>query len=221
MTTAKNELMISQLLAKAGPIGAIEGTLTQGNGASCLAIAFPKTRSANYGAAVSFARRAVFYEETEVEGTLYHFAGFGSDRAQVSLALSATRLMLNIKGTMFYAGGKLVMERFRIESVLSCYLTACGSKDYRAHCHTVINDPFQVKSAASDSFSLDMMDFVRMDSQTPTVQCLFPCRFLAGFSDMGLSGRHPSSQEDQIQAAAVRRGCDWCPSFRPGDFKKI
>ena len=214
MSTAKNELMVSQFLTNSAPA-------ISANGATCLAIAFPKSRSANYGAAVNFARHASFYDESEVESNLYHFAGFGTDRTQVTLALSVTKLLLNIKGTMFYAGGKLVMERFRIESVLSCYLTACGSKDYRAHCHIVINDPFQVKSATSDSFSLDMMDFVRMDSQAPAVQCLFPCRFLAGFSDMGLSGRHPSSQEDQIQAAAVRRGCDWCPSFHPEDFKNL
>jgi hypothetical protein len=214
MTMAKNELVASQFLTNTAPaISEQAGT--------CLAIAFPKSRSANYGAAVNFARNAVHYTDTEIDGNTYHFAGFGTDRAQVTLALSVTKLLLNIKGTMFYAGGKLVMERFRIESVLSCYLTACGSKDYRAHCHTVINDPFGSKSLPGEKFSMSMMDFIRDDSQAPAVQCLFPCRFLAGFTDMGLSGQHPSSQEDQIQAAAVRRGCDWCPSFHPEDFKKL
>jgi hypothetical protein len=214
MAKANSELMVSQFLTNSAPA-------ISAHGATCLAIAFPKSRSANYGAAVNFARHASFYEESEVEGNLYHFAAFGTDRAQVSFALSVTKLLLKIKGTMFYAGGKLIMERFRIESVLSCYLTACGSKDYRAHCHTVINDPFQLRSPAAEKFSMSIMDFMRDDSHAPTVQCLFPCRYLATYSDMGLSGRHPSSQEDQIQAAAVRRGCDWCPSFHPEDFKKL
>ena len=30
-----------------------------------------------------------------------------------------------------------------------------------------------------------------------------------------------ASPQDQIQAAAVKEGCAWCPSFDPAGFRKI
>ena len=187
----------------------------------CLVVAFPKSRSVNYAASVHFAKQANLYEEREIAGKLYHFSAFGQDRSQASIALSVTNLLLKIKGTSFYAGGKLIAAPYRIQSVLTCYLESCGANDYRAHCHKVINDPFQSHSQPEERFSMSMMDFLRGPSQAPAVQCIFPCRYLASYSGTGLSSQHPSSQVDQIQAAAVRHGCDWCPSFHPEDFKKI
>ncbi len=188
---------------------------------SCLAVAFPKSSSKNYPTAVHFAKQGIAYEEGSVQGLLYHFAVFGKDKAQAVSALSVTNLLLKLKGTSFYAGGKLIAAPYRIQSVLTCYLESCGSTDYRAHCHKVINDPFQVRQQAEERFSESIFDFLRSPSQAPAVQCLFPCRYLAGFSSIGLSGLHPSSHEDQIQAAAVRNGCDWCPNFNQKNFKQL
>jgi hypothetical protein len=48
---------------------------------------------------------------------------------------------------------------------------------------------------------------------------LFPCKHLHPY--FKFQKGHPSSPENQIQAAGIDRQCDWCPNFRPADFKKM
>jgi hypothetical protein len=199
----------------------LTNTATTSLNGICLVVAFPKSRSGNYAASVHFAKQANLYEEREIAGKLYHFSAFGKKRDQAAIALSVTNLLLKIKGTSFYAGGKLIATPYRIQSVLTCYLESCGTTDYRAHCHKVTNDPFQSQSQQEERFNVSIMDFLRGPIQVPAVQCIFPCRFLASYSGAGMSSQHPSSQVDQIQAAGVRHGCDWCPNFQPTDFKKL
>ncbi len=47
---------------------------------------------------------------------------------------------------------------------------------------------------------------------------LFPCSFLK--PRFRFQTDHPASPQDQIQAAAVKEGCAWCPYFDPAGFRK-
>ena len=180
-----------------------------------VAVSFPKSRSAGYAAAVNIAQQAAKYGEAEMSGTLFHYAAFGRSREQVALALAVTRYLEGIKAVQFYAGGKLILERFRIESVLTCYLEACACTDHLAHCNKVVTTPFSGAVADNELVSLDL------DDLRAPAGYLFPCAFLLQWGAPGLQRGHPSSPQDQIQAMAVRKGCDWCPNFKPGDFKKL
>lgn len=179
-----------------------------------VAVSFPKSRSAAYAAAVNVAQQADKYGEAEMNGTLFHYAAFGRSREQVARALALTRYLDGIKAVQFYAGGKLILERPRIESVLTCYLEACACNDHRAHCNEVVSDPFRRSIDNHVDFSLQL-------DVKPWDHYLFPCRFLLQWGTPTMPPEHPSSPSDQIQAMAVRKGCDWCPNFKPGDFKKL
>ena len=47
----------------------------------------------------------------------------------------------------------------------------------------------------------------------------FPCRLLLR-SGFVFDYNHPSSQRDQIQAAGVHAGCNWCPNFDPDRYEE-
>ena len=49
---------------------------------------------------------------------------------------------------------------------------------------------------------------------------LFPCSYLLEFG-FRFQTAHPASPEDQIQAAAVKAGCAWCPYFDAGAYEKL
>lgn len=53
-----------------------------------------------------------------------------------------------------------------------------------------------------------------------TPKILHPCRFIYPYID-NLQWGHPSSVPDQLQAAAVRLGCHWCPLFDPTKIKIV
>lgn len=178
-----------------------------------MAVSFPRSRSAGYAAAVNIAQHAEKYSEADMGGVLFHYAAFGRSREQVALALSVTRYLEGIKAVQFYAGGKLILERLRIDSVLTCFLEACACTDHLAHCNRVVASPFS--GVISDN------DVVDLDLAGVASGYVFPCAFLLQWGGPGLQRGHPATPEDQIQALAVRRGCDWCPNFKPGDFKKL
>lgn len=150
-----------------------------------------------------------------MNGTLFHYAAFGRSREQVGRALSLTRYLAGLKAVQFYAGGKLILERLRIEAVLTCYLEACACDDTRAHCNTVVANPFVRDLTDNGAIDLDL-DYLRTSAGY-----LYPCAFMLQWGGSGLQKNHPSSPKDQLQALAVRRGCDWCPNFKPDDFKKL
>jgi hypothetical protein len=172
-----------------------------------VAILFPKSRSAGYAASLNLALQAEKYGEAEIGGTLFHYAAFGRSREQVALALAVARYLDGVKAVQFYAGGKMILERLRVESVLTCYLEAGACNDHLAHCNKVVTNPFG--GAISN------------DDRGSPGGYLFPCSFLLQWGNPSLQRQHPSSLKNQIQAMAVRNGCDWCPNFIPADFKKL
>lgn len=183
-----------------------------------VAAIFPKARGAAYDAAVNFAAQAEKYETVTVGNTLFHCAVFGRDRSQAALALALVRNMRRVKDLQVLAGGKLLQEHARVESVLACYLEASANADPRAHCVEMIHQSRLVErvlsspDTASPFADLGSWEASAAPRQTDPV-IAFPCRYLRSKGFKFQPG-HPSSQPDQLKAAAVREGCDWCPHFR-------
>lgn len=191
-----------------------------------LAVRFPRSRAASYAPSVAVAQTAEHYGESMIGGTLFHWAGFGRSRDQLARALSVVHGTHAIKGFELYAGGQLLAEWYRAEAVLRCCLQAAGCGDPRAHCQVVVEST-SVLSIGDDCRALSwgmLSEGLRAQASdlltdTPRPRhdlTIFPCRYLLKMNFNYQLG-HPASAADQVQSAAVRYGCDWCPNFRPGE----
>lgn len=198
-----------------------------------LIIAFSKSSSPNYGAAVDLAKMASKYSENLIGKSTMHKAVFFADRLQMSRALALLRYVKSWKSTQLYAGGKLLSSAHRTEEVIDCFLTASACNDWRAHCNRTIRNPFADDSERTRWIGSDlaMPGFGKINGQLAVIEpkrqafqkYLFPCKFMTRYGEIHfrLDPHSPVSETDQIQAMAVRNGCDWCPNFRPSDFKKL
>lgn len=176
----------------------------------CVAVAFPKSKASGYAGAVQIARQAAHYVEGDIGGTLMHFAGFGREREQVARALGCIQQLAGIKGLQVYAGGAMLQERYRAETVLQCYLQASGCRDPRAHCCVSVDAGTMWQlGPAMRAVGIGRFSGV---GPSPVGRVIVPCRLLVT-RGVRYQTDHPSSEADQLQAAAVREGCDWCPNF--------
>ena len=158
-----------------------------------LGVMFTKSSSSSYKIAVSVAKGAARYYENDFDGTMAHFVLFDKTREEAIRAKSLLEYAKTWRSTQVFAGGKGLASAYRAISVLECYAIAKSCNDYRAHCYVVPQN-------YSYNFTEDQ-------------NLIFPCRFIYGFSDRRILANHPSSVEDQFQALAIRRGCDFCPYF--------
>lgn len=198
-----------------------------------LAVAFSRTNSPNYGAAVELAMLGSKYAELALGRSIVHMAAFSASRAHMSRALALLRYIKGWKSTQIYAGGKLLFSAHRVEDVINCFLTAAACCDYRAHCHRVIRSPFagddeRIRWIGSD---LAISGFARVGGMLTVTdprresfeKYVLPCRFLARYGEIHfrLDGGPDVSPRDRLQAMAVSQDCEWCPNFEAGDFKKV
>lgn len=186
-----------------------------------LAVVFSQSSSPNYLLAVETAQKAhKYHERIEPKKTRTHLAVFSSDRVQLSRALHLLGYVKGLKSTRLFAGGKMLPNAHVIEEVLSCYLTALRCNNWRAHCHKVVSEPW-VKLPSS-SKELMSMEWVK---PPPAVKSyLVPCALVAAFGGSQVALEKTSfaaTKQEKIQAIGVRRGCDWCPNFRPNEFKEL
>lgn len=176
-----------------------------------LAASFPKSRSGAYAPAVAICRGASEYQETEIEGVPMHFAVFGTTAEDMARALAAVTTLRGYKGLLLCAGGKL-QGWARAMKVLQCYADSAACNDPKAHCVVAVEKDSVTARPLSSSISITPDFLSSLHGDQPY---LFPCRLLAYSFGFKLQSGHPSSEADQIQAGAVREGCNWCPSFRP------
>lgn len=182
-----------------------------------IATAFSKTRSNGYTAALAAARRADQYVEGVFDATLLHVAAFGGSKEQLALALFVIQHLRRSSTLQVFGGGKPIQDVWRITEVLECIVTASSCGDTRAHCVVVVDeDRLGLGPPPPTSFSIhigtepeipDRFGLWRVGTRE------FPCRYLFEHGFKFQHG-HPSSEADQIQAAAARAGCDWCPHLR-------
>lgn len=203
--------MTFDVAATTQPVDPLTGSLS-----GSIGVMFPAGTSASFSAALNIAQQARSYATMKIHGSTFHAAVFGREREQIAMALAIVGYLKGLKAVQFYAGGRLATERQRIEGVLACYLEACKCDDYRAHCNRVLADPFaEVLVKSSIGMMLNPPSYWRNESY------LFPCAHMVSHGQPGLQRDHPASWPDQIQAMAVSRGCDWCPNFKPQDFRQL
>lgn len=169
-----------------------------------VAVVFRQNRGANYPQAVETARSAALYRERQQGKTLLHVAVFSRNEEQASLASTLLELLVGIKGTLIYDGdGNRIPNEWTAKAVLECYANSGLSRDYRAHCHRVIDDPFD-----------------RWAPATQPDRYILPCRLIDRFR-LRLAWDHPASVVEQLHAAGVDSGCHWCPNFDAEAFRKV
>ena len=162
-----------------------------------LAVAFNKSNSSNYFAAVEAAKYAHKYTEVVQGKAVMHMAVFAADRVQLLQALHLLRYIKNLKSTRIFTDGQLQFSSHRIENVINCYQTSLGCHDRRAHCYKIVDESNK--------------------------KYLIPCAQVAvyGGSAAVREGFFGASIVDKLQAIGMQRGCTWCPNFKPSDFRKL
>ncbi len=173
-------------------------------------VAFPKNRSPSYSIALELLSMASTRTDAAIGRTVMHVGIFGRSAPQAEAVMSLLNYLDEIKGVQVYAGGRLRPDPETVTMVLRCYLQADTAADRSAYCHETIDDPFPVRPDLDISrFSLD-----------GSKRYLFPCALLRRHG-ITIDADHPASAPAQIQAGAVRLGCDWCPHFDENNFREL
>ena len=187
-----------------------------------MAIVFAKSSSATYPLSVIIAQSASRYAEKVIGNKLFHMAVFSITEEEVNKATALLNNLINLKGFSIFMNGLNCKNPYSVYEILQCYSKALNCNDYRAHCQTVIDDPFRENYGGSGGLSLSIQ-FVdkKPDDPKPTVieRYLFPCKHLNSY--FRFQKGHPATHQDQIQAAGIDRNCQWCPYFHPEEFKKL
>lgn len=175
-----------------------------------LAVAFGKSSSTNYMAAVDAAKRGIKYGEMTNGKSVVHMAVFSADRVQLSCALHLIGYIKGLKSTRIFSGGRMLIGAGNLENVIGCYLQSQSCNNWRAHCHEIITDwP-------------NYFDYLESEEQKYD-KYLVPCNRLlrSGGRRSIIKDISGTSAAERLQAIAVEKGCEWCPNFHPEDFKKL
>lgn len=186
-----------------------------------MAIVFPKSTSSTYPLSVSVAKNAYRYGETIIGNKLFHMALFAITKEEISKALALLNYLINLKGFSIFMNGGSCKNPYSVYEVLRCYAKAINCNDYRAHCQTVIDDPFkETHRGGALSISIQLISQQPSDAKPMIIErYLFPCKHLHPY--FRFQKGHPSTPQDQIQAAGIDHHCEWCPYFHPNEFKKL
>ena len=142
---------------------------------------FRQNRGANYPQAVDAAQSAALYLERSQGKVLYHAAAFSRNERQASFASTLLELLVGIKGTLIYDGtGARIAREWSAKLVLDCYAKSGLTGDFRAHCYTVVDDPF----SSGTYFSGEVRD-----------RYILPCRLIERFK-LRMAWEHPSAVVD-------------------------
>lgn len=177
-----------------------------------LSACFPKSRAGAYAPAVAICKGMQTYAETDIDGKLMHFVYFAPEKEDMQKALALITTLSNYNGLLLYSRGRL-LEWGRAQRVLRCYSDSESCNDTRAHCIVNIYRG-KVEGGPPSSSILFNVNSGYVEEPEDKGSYLFPCRLLALSFSFKFQPGHPSSEADQIQAGAVREGCDWCPNFQ-------
>ena len=181
-------------------------------------VAFPKSTSKRFPFALSIAQQASRFEIAEMDGARMHVAYFTPGEREAKIAVALLSEISDWKGVMLYSKGQRVKGLWNFVDILNCYLKSCRCTDPSAHCFVMIDDP---KFVPVKSFGMTFSISTEPVATKPVEvdRYVFPCSRL--HPSMKFQHDHPSSLQDQIQAAAVRESCHLCPRFDPTQFRKV
>ncbi len=177
-------------------------------------VAFPRSSSRSFQMALSIAQTAAEYQVADIGGIQMHVAGFGKTTTGATKALALLDLVSGWKGCMVFAAGQLLRSITEITQLLECFKQASMCRDTASHCCVVIDDPNRENALGI----LRVTPFGLQEDPPPKKTYVFPCALL--FKHYLLDPNHPSSYQDQAQAAAVKRGIHVCPYFNPDDLRE-
>ncbi|PTA51847.1 hypothetical protein C9I43_00490 (plasmid) [Shewanella morhuae] len=188
---------------------------------SLLVIVFSKSNSKNFPLALNIAQGAEKFVETTVSGKTTYSVCFGGNQVDAARAIAFLDYAASWKGVQIFSQGKLIPSSYHIVEVLNCYLKSQSCRDYKAHCQTVIDDPFntEIEKIGGIAFVIKITETPTIKQEIEIDRYAFPCKHI--FHRFRFQCDHPSCPEDQIQAKAVDLGCDWCPNFDADSWKKI
>lgn len=179
---------------------------------SLIGMIFPKTTALAYPAMLALADRAMRHTETTDAGKRYHLVAFAHGLESALDAVSLLEHARKLAGVQVFAKGRPCRDVERVIEVLQCYCNAETCASTAAWCRQVIRAPIRANTQLTASFEISP------HHQHPKFPMwLFPCRFL-NESAFTVDPRHPEPYENQIEAGAVKRGCNWCPLFSPGNL---
>lgn len=185
-------------------------------------VAFPKSPSTNFKLALAIAKSADQFGTWDAEGIPMNVAAFGRSEQSIAKLVALLGYVSSWKGVLYFHSRRITHGSAGLAEVCHCFQQSNRCDDYRAHCHSVIDDPFLPRK----SFSGGMLRFVfdteaepKPSKEVVIDRYLFPCRRLE--PRRCLSSDHPASSVAQIQAASVVDGCDICPRFNADVFKKV
>lgn len=182
-------------------------------------VLFLRSRSEAFPWAFDVASKASLFVERDLETLKIFVAGFVPTFEGATQAMDLIHYVRGWKGTHFYAQGRMVIgemaQAFHLESVLRCFADSCATRDYRAHCFRLIDNPFD-PLAPYRNFDHINMYFRHFEVSAVDGTYVFPCKHMLQW--FRAQRDHPASIPDQIQAEGVDKMCDVCPRFDPDDF---
>jgi hypothetical protein len=186
------------------------------------AVVFQKSTALSYPLAVKIAKAADKYYESLIGKRLIHCAIFNKTPENASLAVSLIECVGNLQGVQVWVLGEIVLNPFNVSETLKCYYTSLLCDDPKAHCVVYHKD----SDRDWDSVMKIGISLAGVKYQEPRHlnirQYLIPCRRIDNpYGPSGLCPFHPSSLEDQVQAMAVTKGCNWCPHFDKHNLKVL
>lgn len=185
-----------------------------------LVLVFPKSSSKNFPLVLNIAEGAEKFTVGDINGKQTYFVCFAKNQADAGRAIAILDYVRSWKGVQIFSGGKLLQNSYHVAQVIHCFLESQTCRDPQAHCHKVIDDPFSEEVEPQGiSLSVRLVDRPTLKQEVEIDRYLFPCQFL--FNRFRFQIDHPSSPADQIQASAVKNGCNWCPNFEPDKWKKL
>ncbi len=185
-----------------------------------MSVAFTKSNSSNYHLAVSVARGAFKYGEGTLGNQPVHVVIFSKTPDDAKRAVSLLNFAHGWKGLQIFLKGRPLRQYWDLLQVLECYITATACNDYKAHCVRILDDPFNpIKQSYGMTLTISLEPKKKKTKTIALDQYSFPCAYL--LPKFKFLKSHPSTPNDQVQAAAVENNCDICPYFDHTAFTKI
>ncbi len=188
-----------------------------------LVILFAKSTSKSFHLTLKLATKASHFAEGILEGKTHYLVGINKNNEDLILAKSILDYVSKWTGTRVYVSGNEHRSAYQVMMVIDCISKALKCNDPKAHCYVIADHPLigRMKSDVAWDMPITLSGIdPRWKELKKAPKLLFPCRYIQPYYDTIQHG-HPSSPQDQIQAAAVRHGCHWCPLFDASQIEII